>query len=107
LADLYSNENFPRGVVEELRRLGHDVLTVFEAGNAGQRIPDDEVLRFAVSQLRAVVTINRRDFIARIPFMPASLFAPRMTTLLRFHSASMRNCSPVLAGQLLRVIRPQ
>lgn len=27
MALLYSNENFPRRVVEELRRLGHDVLT--------------------------------------------------------------------------------
>jgi hypothetical protein len=34
MARLYSNENFPRRVVEELRRLGHDVLISFEAGRA-------------------------------------------------------------------------
>ena len=28
MARLYSNENFPLPVVEELRQLGHDVLTI-------------------------------------------------------------------------------
>ena len=54
MALLYSNENFPRPVVEELRRLGHDVLTVLEAGKAEQAIEDDEVLAFAVSLGRTV-----------------------------------------------------
>lgn len=31
MASLYSNENFPKRVVEELHRLGHDVLTSYEA----------------------------------------------------------------------------
>lgn len=60
---MYSNENFPLPVVVELRRLGHDVLTVLEAGRADQTIPDDEVLSFAVQQDRAVLTMNRRHFI--------------------------------------------
>ncbi len=60
---LYTNENFPMPVVEALRRLGHDVLTVFEAGNANQRISDEAVLAFARADHRALVTINRRDFI--------------------------------------------
>jgi Domain of unknown function (DUF5615) len=38
------------------------VLTCQEAGNAGQRIPDEEVLRFATEHHRAVLTMNRRDF---------------------------------------------
>ena len=29
---LYSNENFPFPVVQELRRLGHDITTVQETG---------------------------------------------------------------------------
>ena len=33
---LYSNENFPFPVVEELRRLGYDVLTTQDTGQAGQ-----------------------------------------------------------------------
>jgi len=36
MARLYSNENFPLPVVEELRRLGHDVLTIQETGKAEQ-----------------------------------------------------------------------
>lgn len=30
MARLYANENFPLPAVEELRRLGHDVLTTYE-----------------------------------------------------------------------------
>jgi len=63
VARLYANENFPQPVVEVLRRLGHDVLTTHDAGRSGKAIPDSEVLRFAVKDGRAVVTINRRDFI--------------------------------------------
>ncbi len=59
----YANENFPLGTVRELRALGHDVLTTVEAGNANQRIPDDAVLTFATADRRAVLTINRRDFV--------------------------------------------
>ena len=35
--------------MEELRRLGHDVLTSFEAGNANLAIPDEGVLALAAS----------------------------------------------------------
>ena len=34
MARLYDNENFPFPVVEELRRLGHDVATVQETGRS-------------------------------------------------------------------------
>jgi len=40
MARLYTNENFPRPAAEELRRFGHDVLTVQEAGLSGRAIPD-------------------------------------------------------------------
>jgi hypothetical protein len=40
MARLYANENFPFPAVVELRRLGHDVLTVSETGKAGQAVPD-------------------------------------------------------------------
>lgn len=58
----YSNENFDLQVVMYLRELGHDVLTAFEAGNANQRIPDDQVLSFALIEKRALLTFNRKDF---------------------------------------------
>jgi predicted nuclease of predicted toxin-antitoxin system len=63
MARLYANENFPRQVVEFLRVLGHDVLTVQEAGNAYRALPDEDVLAFASEESRAVLTLNRRDFV--------------------------------------------
>ena len=63
MARLYANENFPLPVVEALRLLGHDVLTVREAGHDNQRIDDEDVLTFATSEQRAVITVNRRDFV--------------------------------------------
>ena len=63
MARLYSNENFPLPVVEELRRLGHDVLTIQEVGRAEQAVPDEEVLAFATAEGRAVMTLNRKHFV--------------------------------------------
>ena len=60
MARLYSNENFPLPVVEELRRLGHDVLTIQETGKANQEFPDEAVLSSASANNRAVLTINRK-----------------------------------------------
>lgn len=63
MAKLYSNENFPLPVVQELRRLGHDVLTLQETGKAGQSVEDDVVLEDAGADDRAVLTMNRKHFI--------------------------------------------
>jgi hypothetical protein len=63
MARLYSNENIPRSVVEQLRRLGHDVLTSFDAGNANRSVSDEEVIRFAIDNSRAVLTLNRKHFV--------------------------------------------
>ena len=61
MAVFYANEQFPRRVVELLREFNHDVLTVQEADNRG--LSDEKVVAFAVSQRRAVLTLNRKDFI--------------------------------------------
>jgi hypothetical protein len=63
MARLYADENYDSRVVEELRKLGHDVLTANEAGQARQGFSDAQVLAFAISQTRAVLTFNRRHFI--------------------------------------------
>jgi hypothetical protein len=113
MASLYSNENFPKRVVEELRRLGHDVLTSYEAGRANQKIPDDQVLQFAISRNRAVLTLNRIDFIrlhqdtqgahagiivcTRDDANPLA-FAERINVALITH--------PTPAGCLIRIVRP-
>jgi len=59
MASLYTNENFPLPAAQELRRLGHDVMTVQESGLGGQSITDEAVLRFAIGERRAVVTRPR------------------------------------------------
>ena len=63
MASLYADENLPLEVVEALRGLGHDVLTALEAGQANRSVPDESVIEFATAQGRAVLTLNRRQFI--------------------------------------------
>jgi predicted nuclease of predicted toxin-antitoxin system len=113
MASLYSNENFPKRVVEELRRLGHDVLTSYEAGRANQKIPDDQVLAFATEQNRAVLTLNRLDFIhlhRETQGAHAGIIictrddANSGAFAQRIHAALNPAGDPV--GQLIRVIRP-
>ena len=60
---LLADENFPLPVIQALRALGHDVRTLHDYGQSGQALPDSEVLRFATAQQRALLTLNRRDFI--------------------------------------------
>src|SRR4051794_13733049 len=62
MAVLFSDENFPLPAVRRLRSLGHDVLTVGEAGMDNRRIPDDIVLAYATRLGRAVLTYNWDDF---------------------------------------------
>lgn len=63
MARLYADENIRRSVVETLRSLGHDVLTAFEAGQANQKVPDEKVLQFSISEQRILLTYNRKHFI--------------------------------------------
>lgn len=62
MARLYADENFSHRIVDELRQLGHDVLTARDAGQANRRIPDPAVLAYAVALRRAVLTFNRLPF---------------------------------------------
>lgn len=50
MARLDTDQQFPRDIVELLRQMGHNILTVQEAGKDNQKIPDEEVLAFAVSE---------------------------------------------------------
>jgi hypothetical protein len=111
VARLYANENFPFPVVEELRRLGHDVLTTQETGRAGLGIGDEDVLTFATSDDRAVLTINRRHFIAlharnanHAGIIVCTLDFDFIGQAGRIHAAIPG--AGVLKGQLLRVNRP-
>lgn len=111
MARLYSNENFPLPVVEKLRTLGHDVLTMPEAGKADQALPDDEVLDFATSEDRAVLTLNRRHFIRLHRDRPQHAGVIVCTVDPDFAGQAERihkiiGAQASLRGQLLRVNRP-
>jgi predicted nuclease of predicted toxin-antitoxin system len=64
MTSLYSNENLSIDLVEKIREFGHDVLTSYQAGQANQGIPDDDVFAYATANQRSVVTFNRDDFVA-------------------------------------------
>ena len=63
MARIYANENFPFPVIQELRSLGHDVLTTQEAEKAGQSETDEAVLQFSCAENRILITLNRKHFI--------------------------------------------
>ncbi len=109
---LYSNENFPFPVVEFLRRLGHDVLTTLDADRAGQAFPDIDVLRFAILERRAVITLNRRDFVALHKRSNDHTGIIVCTFDLDYEAQARRIHVGIselaeLDGQLLRINRPQ
>ncbi len=60
MARFYADENFDYPVVVKLRTLGHDILTVPEAGEQGG--DDAHVLGYATAVDRIVLTFDRRDF---------------------------------------------
>jgi predicted nuclease of predicted toxin-antitoxin system len=106
----YADEQFPKETTQSLRSLGYDVLTVQEAGRGNQKIPDDEVLAFASNCDRAVLTLNRSDFIQlhRQNSNHAGIIActenPDFDRLaLKIHEAVAQLDS--LQGQLLRIYR--
>ncbi|NES20312.1 MAG: hypothetical protein F6K41_15615 [Symploca sp. SIO3E6] len=112
MARLYADENFPLPVVRALRSLGEDVLTAQEAKKANLRIPDDEVLAFATSKERAVLTRNRRDFIRLHLAQPNHAGIVVCTEeqdveglAKRIHQAI--SIEENIRGKLIRVNRPQ
>lgn len=111
MARFYADEQFPFQVVELLRTLGHDVLTVQEAGNAEQGIPDEQVLAFAISQERSILTINRDDFI-RLHRRNSNHFGIIVCTNNRNWEQFAARINDALTaednlqGKLIRVVRP-
>jgi hypothetical protein len=110
VARLYSNENFPFQVVQALRLLGHDVATMLDRGQSGQAVPDAQVLQFARDETRAVLTLNRRDFIRlhqeqseHAGIIVCTVDPDFAQQAQRIHAA-IEAC-PDLSGQLIRVLR--
>ncbi len=112
MARFYTNENFALQVVVGLRRLGHDVVTSLEAGNANTGVPYYEVLQFAASHNRILLTYNRRDFLRRHhrctvehAGMLICSFDPDFDRQAkRIHDAIQ--AKPDLAGMLIRINLP-
>jgi len=111
VARLYANENFPLPVVDGMRRLGHDVLTIQETGKAGQAVKDEEVLEYAIADDRAVLTINRKHFIRLHGERPehhgivvCTVDADFAGQAARIHAAI--GAAGDLRGKLIRVNRP-
>ena len=111
MAAFYADENFPLQVVDALRRLGHDGLTAFEAGQANQRIPDHSVLEFAAHSGRTVLTLNRWEFIglhARFPRHAGIVVCTEdhdVDRLAAAIDAAVRGTAS-LQGALIRITRP-
>jgi hypothetical protein len=111
MARLYADEDFDFGVVEELRRLGHDVVTAQEAGQANQAIPDHAVLAFGSGLGRALLTFNRRHFRRLHPaaqphrgIVICTRDSSAAALAARVHEALV--ACPALDGQLIRIYRP-
>jgi hypothetical protein len=111
MARLYADENFHIEVVKSLRMLGHDVLTSLEAGHANRRMPDEDVLQFAMIDGRAMLTFDRGHFVSLHRRFPAhsgivvcsqdndwQSLAQRLDTMIRLQEP--------LAGKLVRVNNP-
>jgi len=110
-APLYADEQYPYPVVKFLRTLEHDVLTVQEAGKANQKISDLDVLAFASSDRRAVITQNRKDFVQLHRLKPDHGGIIVCTNdrdwealANRIHKAIM--ATEPLQEKLIRVVRP-
>lgn len=64
MARLLTDKHFPRGITEELRKLGHDVLPAQEA--QPPRTLDTDLLKFAIQQNRITVS-NDKGFEKKHP----------------------------------------
>jgi len=112
MAQLYANENFPLPVVEKLRSLGHDVLTIQETGKADQSVTDPEVLAFATRENRALLTLNRLHFIKLHRRQPkhggiiVCTFDPDFMRQAELINKAITDINS-LASQLIRVNRPE
>ncbi len=113
MARLYADENFPLPVVENLRELGHDILTLQEAGYAGQAVPDETVLEYACREGRSLLTLNRRHFIylhresSKHTGIIVCSFDPNFVGQASRIHAALESYGDDLEGQLLRINRLQ
>ena len=112
MARLFADENFPFPVVQVLRHLGHDVVTLAELGKAGQAITDKAILELATTDQRAIVTLNRKHFVRLHEADPSHAGIIVCSLDLDFDGQAARvhealAASESITGRLIRVNRPQ
>ena len=111
MARLLSDEDFSLRVVDELRRLGHDVQTVREMGLANQKTADPVLVAIATRDGRAMLTYNRRHF-GRLhladPRHAGIIICTRDPDVVRQARRIHATIADLdsLAGRLIRVNRP-
>ncbi|MBI3264221.1 MAG: DUF5615 family PIN-like protein [Acidobacteria bacterium] len=110
MARFLADENFPFPVIEALRHLGEDVVALSDLGKAGQRLADHAVLALASRETRAVLTLNRRDFVRLHRAVPNHAGIVVCTVDLDFDGQAERiqvalAGRTTIAGQLIRVNR--
>src|SRR6516225_8570570 len=108
---LYADENFDYRVVVVLRQIGHNVLTVQEAGQGGQGVPDTAILAFGTAQGRAILTFNHKHF--KRPHRLSSPHTGIISCTRDDDSAALAAridvaivALPSLANQFIRIVRP-
>lgn len=110
MALLLSDENFRLPVMRVLRALGHDVVTVQDAGLDNQGLADSAILAEATAQNRIVLT-HDRDYI----YLHAASTSHAGIVFRKNDSDTVRlaqriddplTANPNMAGQLIRVYRP-
>jgi len=108
---LLADENFPFPVVEALRSVGYDVLTLSDLDKAGQALTDVAVLKLASDDSRTVLTLNRKHFVRLHQSSPDHSGIIVCSFDLDFDRQAKRIRSALggqslVAGQLLRINRP-
>ncbi len=111
MARLFADENFPLDVVRGLRQLGHDVETIQGVGFGDIGLRDPDVLQTATARDRALLTLNRRDFVKLHLTQPnyggliVCTFDPNFAQQAARIDAELKRVS-LLRGLLIRVNRP-
>lgn len=106
-----ADEDVAMPVVEALRHLEYDVVTMLDLGQANLSVDDDEVLDLARNNRRALVTRNRRHFRRLHEVDPNHAGIIACTVDLDFAVLTTRineaiRSTPSLDGQFVRVYRP-
>ncbi|GMT48079.1 MAG: hypothetical protein IEMM0007_1645 [bacterium] len=64
---MFADENLFEPIIDYLKGLGHDVLSIRDSGLSG--IPDDEVYQLACKDTRVIITMDK-DFSRMFRFPP-------------------------------------